>query len=104
MKGLIVVCGFPQTPGPREEWLEGKLRSSYWITRQCRRKYPTLRFSNPQHLFTHKKSLRLGPIRNLHSTVLQGQVVLCECWVQLKWIKILSQKKQTLVSKKLLCL
>lgn len=30
--------------------------------------------------------------------------VICECWVQLQWIKIFSQGKQTMVSNKLLCL
>lgn len=29
---------------------------------------------------------------------------MCDSWVQLKWIKILSQKEQTVVSNELLCL
>lgn len=29
---------------------------------------------------------------------------MCDSWVQLKWITILSQKKQTVVSNELLCL
>lgn len=29
---------------------------------------------------------------------------MCDSWMQLKWIKILSQKKHTVVSNELLCL
>lgn len=49
-----------------------------------------------------RESPRLGSIMKSVFPPSSGAVV-CGCWMQLQWIKIFSQGKQTMVSNKLLC-
>lgn len=76
MKGLIVVCGFPQTLGP----LVGVIRREikvllYLIVDSEGESNQHSDSSTPNTLlFRHKKSSRLGSIMNLYVTLLQGQL------------------------------
>lgn len=82
MKGLIVVCGFPQTLGP----LVGVIRREIKVL-LC--SIGDSEGESNQHsdsstpntlLFRHKKSSRLGSIMYLYVTLLQGQLwVNVEC-------------------------